>query len=56
MKVDACGLKVGVSEQLLDNENISARLQKVGGKAMAQRMNRYMLGDPAFFFAFSNTA
>jgi hypothetical protein len=55
MKVDARGLDIGVSEQLLDNKNIRARLQKVGGKTMAKRMYRYMLGDPAFFFALENT-
>ena len=40
------GIELVVTEQRLDDADISAALQEVGGKAMAQRMERHRLGDP----------
>jgi hypothetical protein len=37
---------MGVTEQDLDDPNVGAALQKMGGKAMAKRVGRDTLADP----------
>ncbi len=54
VSVSRGGSNVGVTEQLLDGYKIIALLQQVGGKTVAQGMNRGGFGYAGFFFAVRN--
>lgn len=53
MKIFDRGLDVGMAEQTLEHEDISALIKLVGGKTMAQGMNAAAFGQAGFFFAAS---
>ena len=46
LRVARCRIEFGMSKQHLDHTNIDILLQEMGGKAVPQRMRRYMLLDP----------
>ncbi len=48
------GSEAGVTEQLLDGQKVNALLQQVGGKTVAQGMNRGGLCYACFFLAVRN--
>lgn len=48
------GSEAGVTEQLLDGQKVNALLQQVGGKTVAQGMNRGGFGYASFFLAVRN--
>ena len=45
MRVDFRGADAGVAEQFLDDAQVSAVLQQVGRKTVAQHVRRYVAGD-----------
>ncbi len=45
------GSEVGVTEQLLDGQQVNALLQQMRGKTVAQGMNRGGFGYAGFFLA-----
>jgi hypothetical protein len=40
MKINQRGLNVGMTQKMLQREKINARLQRVRGETVPQRMNR----------------
>lgn len=53
MKISDRGLDVGMAEQTLEHEDISALIKLMGGKTMAQGMDAAAFGQAGFFFAAS---
>ena len=53
VEIPDCGLNVGMPQQALKHENISALLKLVGSEAMAQGMDAPAPGQAGFFFAAS---
>ena len=48
------GSEIGVTEQLLDGQQVNTLLQQMRGKTVAQGMNRGGFGYAGFFLAVRN--
>src|SRR3989304_6001162 len=52
MRINHCGLQIGVSQEFLNCSYIISIFKKMCGKTMAQRMNRCLLSCPCLNYCF----